>query len=98
MGASTNERPHKAVTFPAMPRRGPVLAGILLGLATTAIYMIGSRRSFGYDAAATFANFIATPSLLDAFAVHSALPSIPLKTIASNDHVLLSLISHLIYS
>ena len=60
--------------------------------------MIGSRRSYGYDAAATFGNFIATPSLLDAFAVHSALPSIPLKTIASNDHVLLSLISHLIYS
>lgn len=60
--------------------------------------MIGSNRSYGYDAAATFANFIATPSLLDAFAVHSALPSIPLKTIASNDHVLLSLISHLIYS
>jgi hypothetical protein len=60
--------------------------------------MIGAGRSYGYDAAATFGNFIATPSLLDAFAVHSALPSIPLKTIASNDHVLLSLISHLIYS
>ena len=81
-----------------MPKRGPLIAGILLGVATTAVYMIGSGRSFGYDAAATFANFVATPSLLDAFAVHSALPSIPLKSIASNDHVLLSLISHLIYS
>jgi hypothetical protein len=60
--------------------------------------MIGAGRSYGYDAAASFGNFIATPSLLDAFAVHSALPSIPLKTIASNDHVLLSLISHLIYT
>src|SRR5437667_434878 len=54
-----------------MPRSRPALAGIILGLVTTALYMIGSRRSFGYDAAATFANFIATPSLLDAFAVHS---------------------------
>jgi hypothetical protein len=81
-----------------MPRRMHILVGILLGVATTAVYMIGSGRSFGYDAAATFANFIATPSLLDAFAVHSVLPTIPLKSVASNDHVLLSLISHLIYS
>jgi hypothetical protein len=84
--------------LPAVNERRAAAAGILLGLATTAVYMIGSGRSYGYDAAATFANFIATPSLLDAFAVHSALPTIPLKTIASNDHVLLSLISHLIYS
>jgi hypothetical protein len=81
-----------------MLTRRATIAGIVLGLVTAAVYMIGSRRSYGYDAAATFGNFIATPSLLDAFAVHSALPSIPLKTIASNDHVLLSLISHLIYS
>jgi hypothetical protein len=81
-----------------MPNRGPVLVGILLGVATTAVYLIGSGRSYGYDAAATFANFIATPSLLDAFAVHPALSTIPIKTVASNDHVLLSLISHVIYS
>lgn len=53
---------------------------------------------FGYDAAVTFANFIATPSLLDAFAVHSQQPTIPVAGIASNDHVLVSLISHLVYS
>src|SRR6266581_2648967 len=76
----------------------PIRVGAFLGLVTAAAYMIGSRRSFGYDAAATFANFIATPSLWDAFAVRSALPSIPIKSIASNDHVLLSLLSHLIYS
>lgn len=81
-----------------MRSRGATVAGIVLGVATTAIYLIGSNRSFGYDAAATFANFIATPSLLDAFAVHSVLPTIDLKTIASNDHVLLSFLSHLIYS
>ena len=75
-----------------------VVAGVLLGAATAAIYLIGSNRSFGYDAAATFANFIATPSVWDAFAVGTVLPSIPLKSVASNDHVLLSLISHLIYS
>src|SRR4029077_20946321 len=97
-GAAHQRTPFKAVKFPAMRKRAPLLAGLLLGVATTAAYMVGSGRSYGYDAAATFANFIATPSLLDAFAVHSALPSIPLKSIASNDHVLLSLISHVIYS
>src|SRR5437899_3048711 len=76
----------------------PIRAGILLGAATAGAYLIGSGRSFGYDAAATFANFVATPNLVDAFAVHSALPSIPLKYIASNDHVFLSLVSHVIYS
>ena len=81
-----------------MRSRGPTIAGILLALATTAIYMVGSNRSFGYDAAASFANFIATPSLWDAFAVHSVLPTIELKSVASNDHVLLSLLSHVIYS
>ena len=81
-----------------MRSRGATVAGIVLGVATTAIYLIGSNRSFGYDAAASFANFIATPSLWDAFAVHSVLPTIDLKTIASNDHVLLSFLSHLIYS
>jgi hypothetical protein len=76
----------------------PAIAGILLGVATTAVYLVGSNRSFGYDAAATFANFVATPSLWDAFAVHSVLPTVPLKYVASNDHVLLSLLSHLIYT
>jgi len=75
-----------------------VIAGIVLGVATTAAYLIGSNRSFGYDAAATFANFIATPSLWDAFAVRSVIPTIDLKSVASNDHVLVSLVSHLIYS
>jgi hypothetical protein len=65
---------------------------------TFVAYMIGSNRSFGYDAAATFANFIATPSLWDAFAVRSVLPTVPLSNVASNDHVLLSLVSHLVYS
>jgi hypothetical protein len=60
--------------------------------------MVGSTRSFGYDAAATFANFIATPSLWDAFAVRSVIPTVPVSQVATNDHVLLSLISHVIYS
>jgi len=76
----------------------PVVAGVLLGVVTAAIYLVGGRRSFGYDAAATFANFVATPSIWDAFAVSTVLPTIPLKSVASNDHVLLSLISHVIYS
>src|ERR1700687_2088460 len=76
----------------------PIVVGAALGVATTVAYLIGSGRSFGYDAAATFGNFVATPNLIDAFAVHSAMPSMPLKSIASNDHVFLSLISHVIYS
>src|SRR6266849_5466484 len=83
-----------------MPSRflTPTRVGIFLGVATAAAYLIGSGRSFGYDAAATFANYVATPNLADAFAVHSVLPSIQLKYIASNDHVFLSLVSHVIYS
>jgi len=75
-----------------------LLSGALLGVATFAFYMIGSNRSFGYDAAATFANFIATPSIWDAFAVRSVIPTIPVTQVATNDHVLLSLLSHLIFS
>jgi len=78
--------------------RAPAIVGTILGVATAAIYLIGSNRSFGYDAAATFANFVATPSMWDAFAVSTVLPTIPLKSVASNDHVLVSLISHVIYS
>jgi hypothetical protein len=78
--------------------RAAALIGVVLGAATAATYLIGSNRSFGYDAAASFANFIATPSLWDAFAVDTVLPSVPLKSVASNDHVLISLLSHVIYS
>src|SRR5438477_7192491 len=75
-----------------------IVAGAILGVATFAVYMVGSNRSFGYDAAATFANFIATPSIWDAFAVRSVIPTIPVTQVATNDHVLVSLVSHLIYS
>ena len=74
------------------------LVGVALGAATAAAYLIGSGRVFGYDSAVTFANFIATPSLLDAFAVHTQQATIPLAQIAGNDHVLVSLVSHVIYS
>ena len=47
----------------------PIRVGIFLGAVTAAVYLVGARRSFGYDAAATFANFVATPNLVDAFAV-----------------------------
>jgi hypothetical protein len=78
--------------------RAPAIAGAILGVATAAAYLVGANRSYGYDAAATFANFVATPSLWDAFAIHSVLPTVPIKLVASNDHVLLSFLSHLIYS
>ena len=78
--------------------RRSLATGLGLGVLTFAVYMVGSNRSLGYDAAATFANFIATPSLLDAFAVRSVIPTIPVTQVATNDHVLLSLLSHLIYS
>ena len=81
-----------------MHHRAPAIAGTILGLATAAAYLVGANRSYGYDAAATFANFVATPSLWDAFAIHSVLPTVPIKSVASNDHVLLSFVSHLIYS
>ncbi len=79
-------------------QRARAALGLLLGAATAAVYLIGSGRVFGYDSAVTFANFVATPSLIDAFAVHTQQPTIPLAQIAGNDHVLVSLISHLIYT
>jgi hypothetical protein len=79
-------------------QRAPAIVGAVLGVLTAAVYLIGANRSYGYDAAATFANFVATPSLWDAFAVRTVLPTVPIKGVASNDHVLLSLVSHLIYS
>ena len=81
-----------------MHHRAPAIVGTILGVATVAVYMVGANRSYGYDAAATFANFVATPSLWDAFALHTVLPTVPIKGVASNDHVLVSLFSHLIYS
>src|SRR3989441_13278955 len=94
-------RPTRAKTSKSLSETSAnraALTGALLGVATFAVYMIGSNRSFGYDAAATFANFVATPSLWDAFAVRSVIPTIPVTQVATNDHVLLSLISHRIYS
>jgi hypothetical protein len=75
-----------------------LIAGLALGALTFAVYMVGSNRSFGYDAAATFANFVATPSLWDAFAVRSVIPTIPVTQVATNDHVLVSFVSHLIFT
>ena len=82
----------------AVHHRAPAIVGTILGIATVGVYMVGANRSYGYDAAATFANFVATPSLWDAFALHTVLPTVPIKGVASNDHVLVSLVSHLIYS
>lgn len=79
-------------------RKRDLIAGLALGIVTFAVYMVGSNRNFGYDAAATFTNFIATPSLLDAFAYRSVVPTIPITQVATNDHVLLSLLSHVIFS
>jgi hypothetical protein len=78
--------------------RKHLIAGLLLGVGTFAVYMVGSNRNFGYDAAASFTNFIATPSLLDAFAVRPVVATIPVTQVATNDHVLLSLLSHVIFS
>src|SRR5450759_1550641 len=82
----------------AVQHRAPAIVGAILGIATAAVYLIGANRSYGYDAAATFANFVATHSVWDAFAIHSVLPTVPIKSVASNDQVLLSFLSHLIFS
>src|SRR4029079_3550466 len=100
-GSSACRRPRTpAKTSKSLSRKQgrDLAAGLVLGVLTFAVYMVGSNRSFGYAAAATLANFIATPSLWDAFAVRSVIPTIPVTQVATNDHVLLSLISHVIYS
>src|SRR2546423_4052912 len=92
--------PTRAKTSKSLSGRGGrgLALGLFLGVLTFAFYMIGSNRSFGYDAAATFANFVATPSIWDAFAVRSVIPTIPIAEVATNDHVLISLLSHAVYS
>src|SRR5450759_3978554 len=82
----------------AVHHLAPVIVGAILGVATAAVYLIGANRSYGYDEAAMFANFVATPSLWDEFALNAVLPNVPIKGVASNDHVLLSFLSHVIYS
>src|SRR5450759_3780677 len=70
--------------------------------ATLLIGMVGrteciAKASHTEGVATKLAN-VATPSVWDAFAIHSVLPTVPIKSVASNDHVMLSLLSHAIYS
>src|SRR3981189_3100023 len=54
-GPMSESAPKKAYTPPS------AVVGGILGVATAAAYLIGSGRAFGYDAAVTFANLLATP-------------------------------------
>src|SRR5215210_1781884 len=67
--------------------RDAAYAGIV-GAAVAGFYAIGAGRAFNLDAAATVANFVATPSLLDPFT----------EQIVYNNHVLFSFADHLVYS
>ena len=67
--------------------RDSAYAGIV-GAAVAAFYAIGAGRAFNLDAAATVANFVATPSLLDSFT----------EQLVYNNHVLFSFADHLVYS
>src|SRR5687768_2711489 len=60
----------------------------IVGAAVVAFYAIGAGRAFNLDAAATVANFVVTPSLLDPFT----------EQIVYNNHVLFSFVDHLVYS
>jgi len=79
-------------------RIAPELLGGALGALTTAVYLIGAGRTFGFDAAVTFGNWVATPSLWDAFGRSRGFDGAPIAYAAPNDQVLISLLSHVIYS
>ena len=66
----------------------PAAAGCLVGICALLAYLPGLGRPFGWDESVTIRNFVATPSLLD-----------PLRRqVEYNNHPLLSLIDHLLYS
>ena len=60
--------------------------------------MVGAGRDFGFDAAVTFGNWVATPAILDAFGRKVTYGGGQSAIATPNDHVLLSLISHLVFS
>jgi hypothetical protein len=70
----------------------------MLGTRTAGTYLIGAGRTFGFDAAFTFGNWVATPSLWDAFGRNTGFGNVSIAYAASSNHVLISVLSHVIYS
>lgn len=70
-------------------RSGPRVTAVawLCALATTAVYLIGSSRSFDYDGSVTVARFIRTPSLFAPFT----------RQVVFNNQVAFSFLEHLVY-
>jgi len=66
----------------------PGLMGVLAGGLTVIVYLVGSGRAFGLDAAVTVHRFVATGSLLDPFR----------RQLVYNNHVLFSFADHVVYS
>ena len=71
--------------------------GVIAGCLTTAVYLVGSGRAFSLDSAITFANFVATPSLREVFGGRTAIEHSMRSQTGINDHVLVSLLSHIIW-
>lgn len=72
-------------------------SGWLAAGLTTACYMIGAGRTFSFDSAITFANFVATPSLREVLGGRTAIEHSARSLTGINDHVLLSLLSHVLW-
>lgn len=79
------------------PARLLVIGSAGLGLVTFALYMVGAGRTLGYDAAVTFAHFIATPSIWDPFG-RSSYYGYPAAALVGGNHLLLSFLEHLLFS
>ena len=62
-------------------------AAVVAGTGAWVFYWIGSSRAFSYDGAVSVKNFIATPSVFDAFRKH----------VVFNNHPLLSFLEHLVF-
>lgn len=71
---------------------------IVVAAAALALYMVGSQRGFGYDEAASFGYAVATPNFFDALGASLHGPYSTAYVVGTNDHVLVSVIGHAIYS
>lgn len=74
------------------------LLGAAVAVVVFAAYMVGSSRPFGFDEAASFAYGVATPDFFDALGASLHGPYSAAYVLGTNDHVLVSVISHSVYS
>jgi hypothetical protein len=72
----------------AVDTRRRIVAALTAAMATAALYSVGVRRAFGYDAALTVQNFVRTPSVWDPWR----------RQVVFNNHPLFSFLERLVFA